>query len=89
MAKVRPFGDMARSLAENGTEVWKYMARAERPLLAFHEAAPPVVVAGSRRRALGFVDLKEVGALERAGQVPGPPKPELVTRPFEYANGPQ
>src|SRR5438105_14102950 len=40
MAKVRPFGDMARSLAENGTEVWKYIGRAERPLLAFHQAAP-------------------------------------------------
>src|SRR5437016_13064966 len=40
MANVRPFGDMARSLAENDTAVWKYMGCAERPLLAFHQGTP-------------------------------------------------
>src|ERR1700682_2747153 len=50
MANVRPFGDMARSLAENGTEVWKYIARG-RLLLVCHQAAPPPSIATKNRAA--------------------------------------
>src|SRR6266403_4131431 len=74
---MRPSGDSARSLAANGTEVWKDIARG-RLLLKFHKVTPAAI--SIRKNAAATTQPERSQLLRPPGTCPACPADELVSR---------